>query len=309
MPLAVTLSRLADTAGYGPDHPLVIAVGRHGRRPAHLSRGCFPSGASGVIACAVDPDRGGPTTTTLVYMASLAKQVTAACAALLVHDGRLDVETTVAAWLPDLPDWSHTVLIRHLLHHTSGLPLEGDRTVEAPPGTRYSYSNVGYVLLAEIVRAAGGEPLPDLAHRRIFAPLDMTQTLFWYGPEPAPPGAAPLEKSQPPPLSIGDGGMWSTAADMLRWADALDHDRLAVSDVMQTPGRLDDGTPLDYAWGMGVRTYAGHRAFRHGGSYADVRTMLVRVPEKGLDLVILALADHGSRCVRLTDSVLETLLA
>ena len=96
---------------------------------------------------------------------------------------------------------------------------------------------------------------------------------------------------------------------MLRWADGLNTDRLGITGMVQTPGTLDDGTPLDYAWGMGVRSFRGHRVYRHGGGYADVRTMLVRVPEKGLDLVVLSLSDRGERRTTLTDKLLEALLA
>ena len=349
MPLAVTLSQVATASGYGRDDPLVIAVGRAGRRPVHLARGCFPAAGSGVVACAADPGRGGPTTTTQVYMASLAKQVTAACAALLVRDGTLDVEAPVASVLPGLPPWSREVRVRHLIHHTSGLPRDAglggptagaspggsggassggdpggappggavDRTsadvlasahhLDFAPGSRHSYSNVGYVCLAEVVGAAAGEPLPTLAHRRIFAPLGMTGTLFWTGPGPGPPGAAPLDPPHPAPLSIGDGGMWSTAADLLRWADALDTDRLGVTRLVQSAGALDDGTPLDYAWGVGVRSHRGRPAYRHGGAYGDVRTMLVRVPETGPDLVVLALGDRTERLATLTDRLLAAL--
>ncbi len=330
MPLAATLSQAAAASGYGRDDPLVIAIGRAGRRPTHLARGCFPAGVTGVVACAVDPGRGGPTTTTLIYMASLAKQVTAACAALLVRDGLLDVDATVASALPGLPPWAAEVRIRHLIHHTSGLPGEsaaearaepagGDRTSagvlgaalapDVPPGRLHRYSNAGYVCLADVISAVAGEPLPGFARRQIFEPLGMTDTLFWPGPAPRPPGAAPLDPPQPAPLSIGDGGMWSTAADMLRWADGLNGDRLGITSLVQTPGTLDDGTPLDYAWGMGVRNYGGHAAYRHGGAYADVRTMLVRVPGKGLDLVVLAPADRTERRTELTDRLLAALLA
>lgn len=319
------LTQAADSSGYGRDDPLVIAVGRAGRRPAHLARGCFPSGAAGVVACAVDPGRGGPTTTTQVYLASLAKQVTAACIALLVRDGRLDVDATVASVLPGRPPWTRAVRIRHLIHHTGGLPGEsaaapaGDdrtsagvlgavRAPEDPPGTRYRYSNAGYVCLADVVSAVAGEPLPGFAQRRIFAPLGMTGTSFWPGPAPRPPGAAPLDPPRPAPLSLGDGGMWGTAADLLRWADGLNRDRLGITALLQTPGALDDGTPLDYAWGMGVRRCHGHLAYRHGGAYADVRTMLVRVPGDGLDLVVLSLADRGERHTGLTDRLLAALL-
>jgi hypothetical protein len=55
---------------------------------------------------------------------------------------------------------------------------------------------------------------------------------------------------------------------------------------------------------MGVRRSRGQVVYRHGGSYADVRTMLVRVPERGFDLVILSLADRSTRWTALTDALL-----
>jgi hypothetical protein len=96
---------------------------------------------------------------------------------------------------------------------------------------------------------------------------------------------------------------------LVRWCDALNGDRLGVTGLVQTPGRLDDGTPLDYAWGMGVRSHKGHLVYRHGGGYADVRTMLVRVPEIGLGLVVVAAADRSERRTALTDALLDVLLA
>jgi CubicO group peptidase (beta-lactamase class C family) len=129
-----------------------------------------------------------------------------------------------------------------------------------------------YVVLAEVVSRVAGMPLADFARRRIFVPLGMTETMFWSGPEPAPPGAAPLDPVHPAPLSIGDGGLWSTAADLLRWADALNADRLGVPDLVQTPGTLDDGTPLDLCVGDGhpdpVRS-PGLSARRRVGRCAD----------------------------------------
>jgi CubicO group peptidase (beta-lactamase class C family) len=278
MPLAATLAQAAAAAGYRPDDPLVIAVGRPGRRPAHLARGCLPTG-------------GAFTVDTRVYAASLAKQVVAACAAVL----RLDVDRPVSAYVPEAPP---DLRLRHLIHHVGG----------PPPGTRYAYSNQGYVLLAEAIGRAAGEPLPGLARRLIFEPLGMSSSEFWAGPQPHPPGAAPLDPADPPPLSIGDGGLWTTAPDLLRWAAALDADRLGITGIVQTPGRLDDGTPLDYAWGMGVRKRNGRREYRHGGGYADLRAMLVRVPEQGLDLVVLAMGDRTERRIALTDRLLDALL-
>src|SRR4051794_4122680 len=70
---------------------------------------------------------GGLTADKGVYTGSLSKQITAACAALLVRQGRLDTDDTLSKWMPELPAWSRTVRLRHLIHHTSGLP-EGVHT-------------------------------------------------------------------------------------------------------------------------------------------------------------------------------------
>jgi CubicO group peptidase (beta-lactamase class C family) len=351
MPIAATFAQLAGAAGYRRDDPLVIAVTRRGR-PASLARGCVPLGAvsgaqivavAGVLSPGPDGPAHGPssfpegnsadscgpgrqrmTAGTLVYVASLAKQVTAACAALLVRDGALGLDAPVADLVPGLPPWSTAVRIRHLIHHTSGLPADGaesapDRTndgvlgagnaLEATPGTRFGYSNVGYVCLAAAVERVAGEPIAGYARRRIFEPLGMADTVFWDGPAPAPPGGAPLDPVRPAPLSLGDGGIWSTAEDLLRWCAGLDDDRLGITGLVQTPGRLDDGTELDYAWGMGVRRHGALTVYRHGGAYADVRTMLMRVPERDLDLAILSLADRSERRTVLADALLDNLLA
>jgi CubicO group peptidase (beta-lactamase class C family) len=328
MPLAATFAQLAGAAGYRRDDPLVIAAASHGRRPARLARGCVPLGElSGADreapADSCLPDRRRMTAGTLVYVASLAKQVTAACAALLVLDGVLDVDRPLAEFVPALPSWSTAVRIRHLIHHTGGLPRDGtqlapDRTtegvlgagiaLEASPGTRFSYSNVGYVCLASAIEGAAGEPIAGFARRRIFEPLGMADTVFWDGPAPRPPGAAPLDPVHPAPLSLGDGGVWSTGEDLLRWCAGLDDDRLGVTRMVQTPGRLDDGTELGYAWGTGVRRQRELTVYWHSGGYADLRTMLLRVPERGLDLVILAPGDRSERRTALADALLDNLL-
>ncbi|GIG00424.1 hypothetical protein Cci01nite_55170 [Catellatospora citrea] len=267
---------------------------------------------------------------TLAYGASLSKQVVAALVALVMRQGGLAVDEPLSRRLPELPAWAQSVRLRHLLHHVGGLPgddlvdgaLTGDRTgpgvlaalrtlpePAAPPGTEHAYSNAGYVCLAEAVRRAAGAELPALAEKLLFTPLGLTATRFWDGPEPAPPGAAALSPSAPAPLSLGDGGLWSTAADLLRWADALNDSSLGVSGLLQAPGRLDDGTILDYAWGMGVRRRHGLTVYRHGGGWPGVRTLLARVPDRGIGVIVTALDDDTDRTVALTDGLLDLLLS
>lgn len=109
----------------------------------------------------------------------------------------------------------------------------------------------------------------------------------------------------PAPLSLGDGGLWSTADDLLRWNEAMNTDALTIAAVLQRPGRLDDGTLLDYAWGVGVRTRAGHRVYRHGGGWPGLRLLLARVPDLGVGIVIIAPGDDTERRGVLDDALLD----
>jgi CubicO group peptidase (beta-lactamase class C family) len=316
--LAERLTILIAEAGYHGREPVIAGVHRRGFAPAFATQGEIGSGKP------LGPD-------TLAYAASLSKQITAACAALLVREGILDMEATLARWLPELPAWAATVRLRHLVYHTGAMPdrevdaivgKTADRTTPAvlsalvriaalasQPGTAYVYSGAGYVCLAAVVERAAGQLLASFASQRIFAPLGMRRTLYWPGAAPAPAGAAPLGAPHPAPLSLGDGGVWSTASDLLRWSQALNADELGVSRLLQAPGCLDDGTPIDYAWGMGIRSHAGYRVYRHGGGWPGLRALLARVPDLDLSLVISALADNSERRVNLAASMLDLLTA
>lgn len=306
-----TLSALVAESGYGGDEPIVVGMWRRGAPPVVRAQGM--------------------TATTVVYAASLAKQMTAACAALLVRRDVLDMESPLSRWLPRLPAWADGVRLRHLVHHTAGLPSDAaieavtsgdaDRTtqgiiraltrfpsLDGEPGAVHAYSNAGYVCLAAAVERAAGLPLPDFARCHLFTPLAMADTRYWPGPAPAPPGAAPLVRVRPAPLSLGDGGVWTTLGDLLRWGQALNVDALGISALLQTPGHLDDGTPLDYAWGIGVRSHAGHRVYRHGGGWTGLRAMHARVPDLDLTAALLAIDDHTERRVPLLNGLLDEMI-
>ena len=310
------IERLIDAAGYDPLTPVAVGVSLRATAPLFVSRGDDVDGAT------FGAD-------SLAYAASLAKQMTGACAALLARDGTLDVEATIDAWLPELPGWSRTIRVRHLLHHTSGLPgtdtvcsrmesrgeldWTSDGVIEAlttmidlepVPGTEYAYSGVGYVCLARIVERLSGQSLDRLAHARLFEPLQMHDTLLWSGPQASPPHAAlkrPLES--PLPLSLGDGGLWTTVRDLLRWNDALLADRLGLTGTLHSPGTLDDGTPLDYAWGVRAFRLDGERVESHGGSWEGTTAKVIRLPDRGASVAALALDDDIERMVALSTAL------
>ena len=138
----------------------------------------------------------------------------------------------------------------------------------------FQYSNTGYVCLAEIVRRIGGAALGDLARHRVFGPLGMTGSRLGGPPAARHPGLPA------PPGTVGDGGWWTTAADLLRWLRAMNARTLGeeVTRILETPGRLDDGTPLSYAWGVAVSIRAGGVTFTHGGNWPGWSAKTVRQP-------------------------------
>ena len=311
------IPRLVRFAGYADETPLVAAVGVTGKRLV------FAQGA------ADDGTPFGPGS--LVYAASLAKQLTGACAALLEREGLLDVEASVREWLPELPEWSEQVRVRHLLHHTSGLPnawprmevagetdwtspgvlaaLAATPRLDREPGSAYAYSNEGYVCLARVIERSSGSTLDALAQARIFEPLGMRDTLFWTGPSPAPPAAAVRpHPDEPAPLSVGDGGLWTSVRDLLRWNDAIFEDALGIAARTHTPGSLDDGTRLEYAWGVRTFSVSGEVVHSHGGSYGNAAAKLVRLPERRAGFAVLAADGSVERMVSLSDALQDYIL-
>lgn len=280
----------------------------------------------------------------ICYVGSLAKQFVAACVALLWRDGALDPDDPVSRFVPGLPAWGERVTLAHLTHHTgglpppdygpSGLPPSGmppsssadqlartaavDR-LSGEPGARYVYSWMGYVLLAQAVAAAAGVPLASLAARRIFEPLGMTDSFFRDRPDPLPERAArghfraddgELHVEPAAFHAVGSGGLWTTLDDLARWDANLTDDRLTdgwLPRQLLTRGRLSDGTEVHYAWGVSVRTHRGLAIVSHGGSFPGWASKMVRFPEHGVTVIVLANEeelDASALTFRIADHVL-----
>ena len=314
------IERLVRGAGYDAETRLAVGVSLPSGPPVHVAQGEGPN------ATPFDAE-------SVAYTGSLAKQVTGACAVVLARDGRLDVDAPIAEWLPELPSWSRQVRIRHLIHHTAGLPAtetvwaqmqragECDWTsagvvaalsmmpeLEHEPGRVYAYSSVGYVCLGRIVERSSGRGLDDFACALLFEPLGMGSTRFWSGPEPCPPNAAALPQSlRPAPLSVGDGGLWTSVHDLLLWNAGLLGDALGISDTLHAPGSLDDGSPLDYAWGVRVYRAGGLIVQSHGGSWNGATAKLVRLPDRRASFAALALDSSVERMIALSSALQDEL--
>lgn len=276
------------------------------------------------------------------YVGSLAKQFVAACIALLIADRALDLEAPVPTYVRDLPSWADGVRVRHLVHHTSGIP---DREREGPPpppsgvraygndevmrqirtiaalpfepGTRYAYSNRGYQLLGQVVSAVAGQPLAAFARERLLAPLGMTASFFRDEPSALPDAAArghfvadDGEVYVEPARfhAVGAGGLWTTADDLARW-DSRFSETGSVATRLIERGTLDDGTPIHYGWGLSMRTHRGQPIQSHGGSFPGWTAKMVRFPAQRMTVLVLANGeqrDVSGEAFALADRLLAT---
>ncbi len=254
----------------------VLLVARQGKvlyRKAHGSR-------------SLEPERRPMEIDTIFDCASLTKVlVTAPAVMMLVEEGRLRLIDRVTKHLPEFSGGQSAITVKQLLTHFSGLRPDVDLEPvwsgyetgiqkayeEVPivePGSRFIYSDINYILLAEIVRKISGKPLDEFARERIFAPLGMSETSF----RPAAsllPRIAPTERLPDGTLLhgtvhdpttrymggvAGHAGVFSTADDLGRFAQ-----------MMLDGGRRDDVrllSPLTLAKMTSPRSPPAHPALR-----------------------------------------------
>jgi CubicO group peptidase (beta-lactamase class C family) len=263
------------------------------------------------------------TSDTRFYIASISKQFTAMAVVLLARDGRLSLDDSIRKWVPEVPRFGAGITLRHLLYHTSGLrdyftllavsgwPSDGplteqqfltlvgrQRGLNFQPGDEFLYSNTGYVLLSIVVRRASGTSLREFASERIFKPLGMTHTEYRDDhtaliPQRAvgyQPVGSTYRLSQPEFDVVGDGGIYSTVEDLVKWDANFETGWVGGADgiaLLQSPGSLNDGQPIQYALAQTIGQFHGITTFSHGGSYGGYRSALLRFPERNLSVITL----------------------
>ena len=170
------------------------------------------------------------------------------------------------------------------------------------PGEAYAYSNGGYALLAAVVEAAAGMPYDAFLEARIFGPLGMQQTAE-HAPGPAVPnrvpgyvpwGRAGLMPINPvaPAFLRGSGGIWSSAADLVTWAEAL-HGGLLLTPASYTKLTTDYGRA--YGYGVSVFTRFGRPTTGHDGRVAGYASDLAHYTEDGVTVAILGNVESVAR--------------
>ena len=300
-------------------------------------------------------------------LASVTKQFTAMAIMLLVHDGKLRYETAVGEIFTEFPEYGKKITVRQLLNHTGGLPdyedlmdatekakgtiwspekqiqdaealtlLESATKGKFAPGTKWDYSNSGYVLLGVIVAKVSGKPFGDFLHERIFAPLKMSDTMVYQkGKNPVPNRAYGHTKDangfketdqSSTSATLGDGGVYSNVDDLSNWDDALRNHTLLSAEEMEPalePAKFgsvkdavlpDDapaalhGVPVEYGFGWFLDPYKGHARMWHYGDTMGFKTAIQRFTKEGLTVIVLCNRtdlDPGALAMRAADLLLK----
>ncbi len=275
-----------------------------------------------------DLERDVPLSVKSVFdIASTSKQFVAFSVLLLEEDEKLSLDDDIRRYIPVMPEYSRPVTIRHLIHHTSGIrdymdlmELAGmshentydpseivglvarQKALNFDPGEEFSYSNSGYLLLAEIVEEVSGQTLGDFAKARIFEPLEMDRSQFY-------DDFTRIVKNRALSYSrrdngeyasvqyifdvIGDTGLLTTVEDLFLWdqnfyANKLGGGGQKLIERMLTRGRLNNGEELDYAFGLELEEYRGLQVVKHSGSAAGYRSQILRFPDQRFTVIILS---------------------
>lgn len=265
------------------------------------------------------------TPTSIFHVASISKQFTAAAIVRLSQEGKLSLDDDIRKYIPEVPDFGHTITFNNLIHHTSGIRdqwtlqrlagwraddlitekdildmLARQKALNFLPGEEYLYCNTGFTLAAIAVKRITGISLRDYADSVFFKPLGMTNTHFHSD-------HAEITPNRTSAYSKDDKGLWkisipvfdnygatslfTTVEDLAKWDENFYTKKVggdAFINLMQATGELNNKTQQTYASGLIVSNYKGYKTVGHSGADAGYRSNIIRFPDEHFSVVILA---------------------
>lgn len=279
------------------------------------------------------------------HVASVSKQFTAAAIVLLAQQGKLSLDDDVRKHLPEVPDLGATITLRQMIHHTSGLRDQWDllelagwrysedrisdddvlrlmtrqRKLNFAPNSQYLYSNMGYTLLALVVKRVSGQSLREFTSERIFKPLGMNSTHFRDDHAEIVPGFAngyeragdTFRTSVTNFDTTGATSLVTTAEDLLRWDENFYTGKVggaAFVEQMLQRATLSDGETITYAFGLAHEAYRGLATVGHDGADAGYRSTVRRFPKQHFGIAVMCNVAEA-RPDELADGMTDVLLA
>lgn len=258
-------------------------------------------------------------------LASVSKPFTAFSIALLAQQGKLSLDDDIRKYVPEIPKYEYPITIRHLIHHASGIReyealvlfggqgtdkayspkavlnmLARQKNISFKPGSKYQYSNSGYFLMGIIVERVSGKSLRAFADENIFKPLGMKNTLLFdnrfevvknraHGYQVGPDKSIRARSSLYD--LVGAGGVLTTVEDLYLWDQNFYEPKVGNKELiklMTTPGTLNSGEKMNYAFGMWRGEYKGLPVITHSGNMFGYRARIVSFPEQKFTVIALS---------------------
>lgn len=274
---------------------------------------------------------------------SITKQFTAVAVLQLAEQGKLSLQDEVTKYLPDYPAGGRKITVENLLTHTAGIPgsapeamlsLQGrkdlvglqeiiatfkNRPLDFAPGTKWSYSNNGYILLGAIIEKVSGLSYPAYLEQNIFKPAGMTRTLFGDDQLLVKNRAASYiysraesqflnARNDKVETAYSAGAIQSTAEDLFKWNRALTSHRLIKKESLekaQTEYKLPDGRGTHYGFGWFTGNLQGSPLVEHGGNMGGFMSHAIYLPREDVFVVVL----YNFRAARLPEFLAGDLAA
>jgi CubicO group peptidase (beta-lactamase class C family) len=258
---------------------------------------------------------------TVFQSGSLGKQFTATAVMMLVEDGDIGLDDSITKYLSDAPASWKPVTVRHLLSNTAGftdypkgfdfrreytedqlLKIVAGIPLAFPPGTKYRYSNLGYVTLGILIHRVTGKFYGDVLEERIFGPLGMQTARIMSETDIVPNRAAGYhwvkgqlqnqEWVSETANTTADGSLLFSILDLAKWDAALYTEKLLKHpslELMWTPVKLNDGKPNsgNYGFGWRITDSHGHRLIAHEGAWQGFEGYISRYVDDKLTVVVL----------------------
>ncbi len=250
-------------------------------------------------------------------MASVTKQFVAFSVLTLIESGAVNINTTLSQIFDDLPEYMKNITIRHLLTHTSGIvnyedrPKIGRKQITDQqvfeylktlnhgyfkPGTKYMYSNGGYIILGQIIEKISGKKLPVFVRNAILSPAGMHNSIMYtegvsviknraYGHKITGNNRIIVCDQGPDTATQGDGGLYSSIHDLEKYLCFIQHNPLVHK--MSVPNILPNGTNTKYGFGLQILKHKNYKIIYHCGKTVGTNTIIGFIPRLNIEFAFM----------------------
>ena len=268
----------------------------------------------------------------IFQIGSLTKQFTAVSLLILVEQGKINLNDRIETYITDFPTRGKKITIHQLLNHTSGIknstPIGAQgylsrkdmtsielvnyvkgKPFDFEPGSKFKYSNAGYILLGRIIEVVSGISYKEFIEKNIFNKLHMNSSSFGsmktivknraYGYQ-FKEGNFVNADYMSLTLPFSAGSIMTTVDDLLRWHNALLNFKLIKKESLQkamSPSTLNSGKKIPYGYGWRFAKLNGSKIIAHTGSTKGFTSTAMFFPKENIYMVTLT----NCNCKKITD--------